>query len=187
MRGLCIRIWFVFGLVGFLPHYNNTLAQLYWCRPLCLVDGTQFIAEWKEHLPSYANRVIIYSRVLTIFVLLLLHPISIHLSSSSSMAWGIIFAEGFISILCWDMDTHMPMRIHTHRVIFVNQKKKSNLLKQRLNNWCCVKKRDEIIIGGWLLEEHQTQSWRLAGWAKRARPKCIWDRFPVKSAWRVQS
>lgn len=35
-------------------------------------------------------------------------PFSIHLSSS--MVWGIIFAEGFIFILCSDMDIH----VHTH-------------------------------------------------------------------------
>lgn len=40
-------------------------------------------------------------------------------------------------------------------------------------------KSDEIIIARWMLEEDQTQSWRLASWAEWDRPH-IWDHIPVK-------
>lgn len=135
MRGLCIRIWFVFGPVGFLPHYNNTLAQLYRCGALCLVDGMQFIAEWKEHLPSYANDIIIYSRVLAILVLLLLHPISTHLSSS--MAWGIIFAQGFLF-----SNTHARTHTRSH----------SHFCKAKKKNQICSRK-------GWIIDVMLKKGW----------------------------
>lgn len=57
-----------------------TVTLVVWT--FCFEDGRQFIAEWKEHLASYANEFIIYSRALA-FSLPLLHPLAIHLSSES--------------------------------------------------------------------------------------------------------
>lgn len=107
---------------GFVSVYNITpsavtVTLVVWT--VCFEDGRQFIAEWKEHLASYANEFIIYFRALAFFSLLLLHPLAIHLSSE---AWGIIFADHFIFSL--------PFRwvdAHTHAVIFVKSEKKNQI------------------------------------------------------------
>lgn len=136
---------------------------------VCLEDGRQFIAEWREHLPSRANVVIIYSRALAFFPLLL-HPFAIH---HSSKAWGIIFAEEFI--LCLPFDGWMHTCTYTlHAAIFV--KSKSNLVYQRLNNWCVMLKK------GWnnhrLLDIGGTSNPELE--LGRVGALCIWDGCPLK-------
>lgn len=45
---------------------------------------------------------------------------------------------------------------------------------------CYVKKRNEIIIACWMLEEHQTQSWSLAHWAEKHRGVLYLGRLPCE-------
>lgn len=106
------------------PLSNVMGALVVWA--VCLEDGEQFIVEWRDPVLSYANAVIIYSRVLVFFLSLSFSfystPFTIH---HSFKPWGIIFAERFIFSLPLDG----WRRAHTQSFLLNKNAIKSGLAK----------------------------------------------------------